>query len=80
MATPNADVIIWGFLPLVPRATTASLFFPALEVNDHAIYQAATTALDVEQQTLLMEIMRMADEAAAAAASGASTASAPPGR
>jgi len=55
------------------------IFFPALEVNDHAIYQAATTALDVEQQTLLMEIMRMADEAAAAA-SGASTASAPPGR
>jgi hypothetical protein len=41
---------------------------PALEVNDHAIYQAATTALDVEQQTLLMEIMQ------AAAAAGA-----PPG-
>jgi hypothetical protein len=55
-------------------------YFPALEVNDHAIYQAATTALDVEQQTQLMEIMRMADEAAAVAASGASTASAPPGR
>ncbi|KAH9991238.1 ARM repeat-containing protein [Russula vinacea] len=51
----------------------------ALEVNDHAIYQAATTALDVEQQTLLMEIMRIANEAAAAVASGgASTAGAPP--
>jgi hypothetical protein len=34
------------------------------------MYQAATTALNVEQQTLLMEIMRIADEAAAAAASG----------
>jgi len=52
----------------------------ALEVNDHAIYQAATTALDVEQQTLLMEIMRIADEAAAAAAAGALTAGVPPGR
>lgn len=51
-------------------------------MNDHAIYQAATTALDVEQQTLLMEIMRIADEAAAAAVvgSGASTGGAPPGR
>jgi hypothetical protein len=51
-------------------------------VNDHTIYQAATTALDVEQQTLLMEIMRIADEAAAAAAAasgGASAAGAPPG-
>ncbi|KAH9969835.1 ARM repeat-containing protein [Russula dissimulans] len=38
----------------------------ALEVNDRTIYQAATTALDVEQQTLLMEIMRIAAEAAAA--------------
>jgi len=61
------------------------LFYLALEVNDHTIYQAATTALDVEQQTLLMEIMRIADEAAAAAAasggaSGASAAGAPPGR
>jgi hypothetical protein len=55
------------------------IFPPALEVNDHAIYQAATTALDVEQQTLLMEIMRIANEAAAAVASGgASTAGAPP--
>lgn len=50
-------------------------------MNDHAIYQAATTALDVEQQTLLMEIMRIADEAAAAVVgSGASTGGAPPGR
>jgi len=38
----------------------------ALEVNDRTMYQAATTALDVEQQTLLMEIMRIANEAAAA--------------
>jgi hypothetical protein len=56
-------------------------FYLALEVNDHTIYQAATTALDVEQQTLLMEIMRIADEAAAAAAaaSGGASAGAPPG-
>lgn len=73
IAAPYADVTTWGFF----------LFYPALEVNDHAIYQAGTTALDVEQQTLLMEIMRIADEAAAAAAAasgGASTAVAPPGR
>jgi hypothetical protein len=72
-ATPYTDVITWDFL----------LFYVALEVNDHAIYQAGTTALDVEQQTLLMEIMRIADEAAvaaAAAAAGASVAGAPPGR
>jgi len=58
-------------------------FYLALEVSDHTIYQAATTALDVEQQTLLMEIMRIADEAAAVAAAaggGASAAGAPPGR
>jgi hypothetical protein len=41
-----------------------------LEVKDRAMYQAATTALNVEQQTLLMEIMRIADEAAAGTASG----------
>lgn len=66
----------WGF----PRALL--FFYPALEVNDHAIYQAGTTALDVEQQTLLMEIMRIADEAAAAAAAsgGGAAAGAPPGR
>ena len=40
-------------------------FCVALEVNDHAMYQAATTVLDVEQKTLLMEIMRIANEAAA---------------
>jgi len=42
-------------------------FCAALEVNDHAMYQAATTVLDVEQKTLLMEIMRIANEAAASA-------------
>lgn len=34
----------------------------ALEVKDRAVYQAATTSLNVEQQTLLMEIMRIAEE------------------
>ena len=75
---PYADVMM----------TTSLLFFfyLALEVNDHTIYQAATTALDVEQQTLLMEIMRIADEAAAvaavaaAASGGASVTGAPPGQ
>ena len=38
-----------------------------LEVNDHTIYQAATTGLEAEQRMLLMEIMRIADEAVAAA-------------
>ena len=36
-------------------------------MKDRAIYQAATTALNVEQQTLLMEIMRIAEDPAAAA-------------
>lgn len=58
-----------------------TFFSPALEANDHAIYQAATIALDVEQQALLMEIMRIADEAAATAVTGVvSAAGAPPGR
>lgn len=35
-----------------------------LEVKDRAVYQAATTSLNVEQQTLLMEIMRIAEEGA----------------
>lgn len=34
----------------------------ALEVKDREVYQAATTSLNVEQQTLLMEIMRIAEE------------------
>ncbi|KAI9443408.1 ARM repeat-containing protein [Lactarius indigo] len=42
-----------------------------LEVKDRAMYQAATTSLNVEQQTLLMEIMRMAEEGATATAVGA---------
>jgi hypothetical protein len=41
----------------------------ALEVKDRVTYQAATTSLNVEQQTVLMEIMRMAEEAAGASAS-----------
>ncbi|KAI0301095.1 armadillo-type protein [Multifurca ochricompacta] len=36
----------------------------ALEVKDRVMYQASTTALNVEQQTLLMEIMRIAEEVA----------------
>ena len=47
----------------------------ALEVKDRAMYQAATTSLNVEQQTVLMEIMRIAEESTAGvgvAAAGAS--------
>jgi len=40
-------------------------------VKDRAVYQAATTSLNVEQQTLLMEIMRMAEEAGGVGATGA---------
>ena len=64
-------LMTWCF----PLPQTALLFYLALEMNDHAIYQAGTTALDVEQQTLLMEIMRIADEAAASG--GTSAAGAP---
>ncbi|KAH9028652.1 ARM repeat-containing protein [Lactarius hengduanensis] len=42
-----------------------------LEVKDRAMYQAATTSLNVEQQTLLMEIMRMAEEGTTATGAGA---------
>jgi hypothetical protein len=38
----------------------------ALEVKDRAMYQVVTTALTVEQQTLLIEIMRIAEESATA--------------
>jgi hypothetical protein len=41
------------------------------------MYQAATTALNVEEQTLLMEIMRIADDAATA--SGRAPTSGAPG-
>ncbi|KAH8989143.1 ARM repeat-containing protein [Lactarius akahatsu] len=41
-----------------------------LEVKDRAMYQAATTSLNVEQQTLLMEIMRMAEEGTTATGTG----------
>lgn len=41
----------------------------ALQHQNAAAYQAATTALDVDQQTLLMEVMRLAEanEASASA-------------
>jgi importin-7 len=52
------------------------IFCTALEVKDRSMYQAATTALNVEQQTLLMEIMRIADEGAATSGSAAPAAGA----
>jgi len=61
--------IVGGALRLAPPFFLFCFpsFCAALEVNDHAMYQAATTVLDVEQKTLLMEIMRIANEAAASA-------------
>lgn len=35
--------------------------FPAYQMQNGPSYQASTTALDVEQQTLLMEVMRIAE-------------------
>lgn len=39
----------------------------AFQMQNGPSYQAATTALNVEQQTLLMEVMRSAELQAAAA-------------
>jgi len=61
-------------LDTVNPYTTFKQALAALEVKDRAMYQAATTSLNVEQQTVLMEIMRIAEESAAgvgAAAAGA---------
>jgi len=38
------------------------LLILAFQMQNPAGYQAATTALDVEQQTLLMEVMRIAEQ------------------
>jgi len=46
-----------------------------LEVKDRVMYQAATTSLNVEQQTVLMEIMKIAEEGVASV--GAPAAGAP---
>jgi hypothetical protein len=37
----------------------------AFQMQNAASYQAATTALDIDQQTLLMEVMRIAEQAQA---------------
>ena len=34
----------------------------AFQMQNAAGYQAATTALDIDQQTLLMEVMRIAEQ------------------
>jgi importin-7 len=36
-------------------------YYTAFQMQNSHVYQAATTSLTVEQQTLLMEIMRIAD-------------------
>jgi len=42
------------------------MFFPllllAFQMKNSQCYQAATTSLDMEQQTLLMEVMRIAEQ------------------
>ena len=43
----------------------------AFQMKNGQGYQIATTSLSSEQQTFLMEVMRLADEHAAAAASAA---------
>jgi hypothetical protein len=40
---------------------TLSFFPAAFQMQNGPSYQAGTTALSVEQQTLLMEVMRLAD-------------------
>lgn len=41
--------------------------FSAFQMKNPAAYQAATTSLDVEQQTLLMEVMTIAEKNGTAA-------------
>ena len=38
------------------------LYLLAFQMRNPHIYQAGTTALDIEQQTLLMEVMRIAEQ------------------
>ncbi|RXW25385.1 hypothetical protein EST38_g469 [Candolleomyces aberdarensis] len=52
----------------VDAYTTFKRALTTLQVQNGPAYQAATTALDVDQQTLLMEVMRIADANATAAA------------
>ena len=49
----------------------ALILFTAFQMKNGQGYQIATTSLSSEQQTFLMEVMRLADEHAAAAASAA---------
>jgi len=44
---------------------TTAIFFIAFQMQNPESYQAATTALDVEHQALLMEVMRIAEMHAA---------------
>jgi len=37
---------------------------PAFQMQNSSSYQVATTSLNIEQQTLLMEVMRIADQQA----------------
>ena len=51
----------------------ALILSTAFQMKNGQGYQIATTSLSSEQQTFLMEVMRLADEHAAAAASAAAT-------
>ena len=49
-----------------PFATMQTRSLPGFQMKNPTMYQAATTALDIEQQTALMEIMAIAEKNAAA--------------
>jgi importin-7 len=46
---------------ILPNTHADNTCDTALQMKNGHVYQAATTSLNVEQQTLLMEIMRIAD-------------------
>ncbi|KAG7087929.1 hypothetical protein E1B28_011975 [Marasmius oreades] len=61
-----------GYISPLDNVNLYSSFKQALtsfQIRNGAGYQAATTSLDVEQQTLLMEVMRLADAPAEASRS-----------
>jgi len=60
-----------GYISPLDKVNPYSTFKQALtsfQMHNSPCYQAATTSLNVEQQTLLMEVMRIADQPAEDAA------------
>lgn len=52
--------LLSAFVRVCPLLTNLDVL--AFQMRNPAGYQAATTALSVDEQTLLMEVMRIADE------------------